>query len=100
MLSDMHNPPTSGLFTKPQERVAPDLLHVAPPVHRTAGLSEQETRVANDGKHYTWDQFEEYYPDDTNWYWDQAGGAPVSGLPAPVAPPASGLGNGLASAGN
>ena len=36
-------------------------------------MSEQETRKANDGQWYTWDQFVEYYPNDTNWYWDQAG---------------------------
>ena len=35
-------------------------------------MSEQETRIALDGKHYTWDQFAEYYPDDTDWYWDEA----------------------------
>merc|ERR1740117_2719679 len=35
-------------------------------------MSEQETRKANDGQWYTWDQFVEYYPNDTNWYWDQA----------------------------
>ena len=40
-------------------------------------MSEQETRVARDGRHYTWAQFEEYYPDDTDWYWDEAGRAPA-----------------------
>ena len=38
---------------------------------------DEETRKANDGQYYTWDQFVEYYPNDTNWYWDQAGGAPA-----------------------
>ena len=42
-------------------------------------MSKQETRVANDGKQYTWDQFVGYYPDDINWYWYQASGAVEDG---------------------
>jgi hypothetical protein len=36
-------------------------------------MSSEQRKIATDGNAYTWDEFVIYYPDGTQWYWDQAG---------------------------
>ena len=35
-------------------------------------VRDQERNVADDGGHYTWDQFVQFYGDDAAWYWLEA----------------------------
>ena len=44
----------------------------------------EEQRMATDGNAYTWDEFVTYYPNDTNWYWEQASWPEIC-APSPTA---------------
>ena len=81
-----------AVATFQSEASTPFLEEDAQPVPPDLALrtvsKEQQTRVARDGKHYTWDQFEEYYPHDTDRYWEEAGEAPAI---APAIPDGGGM---------
>ena len=55
--------------------------------HNTSvtAMSSEQRKIATDGNAYTWDEFVIYYPDGTQWYWDQAGW-PEIGAPSPLRP--------------
>merc|ERR1712166_67437 len=51
-------------------------------------MSSEQRKIATDGNAYTWDEFVIYYPDGTQWYWDQAGW-PEIGASSPLRPQAA-----------